>query len=81
MAEFPNTDPFKGYSVSWTQPYQSLNEFFRGKSCEEIYHDLSVEQEIDRLEAVDRIVQNQLTYPEAEAIINKVKQQRGLSND
>lgn len=81
MAEFPNTDPFKGYSVSWTQPYQSLNEFFRGKSCEEIYQDLSVEQEIDRLEAVDRIVQNQLTYPEAEAIINKVKQQRGLSND
>ena len=81
MAEFPNTDPFKGYSVSWTQPYQSLNEFFRGKSCEEIYQDLCVEQEIDRLEAVDRIVQNQLTYPEAEAIINKVKQQRGLSND
>jgi len=81
MAEFPNTDPFKGYSVSWTQPYSSLNEFFRGKTCEEIYNDDTVERELDRLEAVDRIVQNQLTYPEAERIINKVKQQRGLSND
>ena len=77
MAESPNTNPFNGYSVSWTQPYlpTSFNPFY------ERARDLQVEAEIDRLEAVDRIVQNQLTYPEAEAIINKVKQQRGLSND
>ena len=63
--------------MSWTQPYlpTSFNPFY------ERARDLRVEAEIDRLEAVDRIVQNQLTYPEAEAIINKVKQQRGLSND
>ena len=77
MAEYPNTNPFNGYSASWTQPYlpTSFNPFY------ERVKDLRVEAEIDRLEAVDRIVQNQLTYPEAEAIINKVKQQRGLSND
>ena len=77
MAESPNTNPFNGYSASWTQPYlpTSFNPFY------ERVKDLRVEAEIDRLEAVDRIVQNQLTYPEAEAIINKVKQQRGLSND
>lgn len=81
MAEFPNTDPFKGYSVSWTQPYQSLNEFFRGKTCEEIYNDLTVERELDRLEAVDKLVDEQLTYPEADAIINKLLNKRGDSND
>lgn len=77
MAESPNTNPFNGYSASWTQPYlpTNVNPFY------ERARDLRVEEEIDRLEAVDRIVQNQLTYPEAEAIINKVKQQRGLSND
>lgn len=77
MAESPNTNPFNSYSASWTQPYlpTSFNPFY------ERVKDLRVEEELDRLEAVDRIVQNQLTYPEAEAIINRVKQQRGQSND
>lgn len=81
MAQSPNTDPFNGYSITWQQPYASFDEFFRGKTCEEIYNDRSVEREIDRLEATDKLVNEMLTYPEADAIINKVKQTRGLEND
>jgi hypothetical protein len=81
MAQSPNTDPFNGYTTSWTQPYASFDEFFRGKTCEEIYNDQSVERELDRLEAVDKLVESQLTYDLADAIINKVKQTRGLEND
>ena len=81
MAQSPNTDPFNGYSTTWRQPYASFDEFFRSKTCEEIYNDDTVEREIDRLEATDKLVNEMLTYPEADAIINKVKQTRGLEND
>jgi len=66
MAEFPNTDPFKGYSATWTQPYlpTAYNPFYERK--------VDVSEEMIRIEAVDRIVQNMLTYPDAEAILNKL---------
>lgn len=71
MAVFRNTN---GFSYSWSQPYSvtSHNPF---------YQDMTVHDELVRIEAVDRIVQNQLTYPEAEAIINTIKQKRGFSDD
>ncbi len=53
MAKSPNTDPFNNtwsYDWSWTQPYVSMNDFFQGKECREIYEALSVEQELDALE-------------------------------
>jgi len=62
------------YDWSWTQPYTSMDEFFGGQSCQEIYEDLSVEAEIDALEKTDEVVQNMLTYPDAEAILNKIKE-------
>ena len=69
MDEFPNTN---GYSFSWTQPYTvSMNPF---------YNTSSVHDEMIRIEAVDNIVQNMLTYPAAEAIINKLNT-RGHTND
>ena len=76
MAEFPNTDPFKGYSVSWTQPYlpTSYNPFYT-PSPEHV-----VTEEMIRIAAVDNIVQHMLTYPDAEAIIKTVMT-RGDSND
>lgn len=76
MTEFPNTDPFKGYSASWTQPYlpTSFNPFY------ERAKDLRVEAEIDRLEMVDRWVDSMLTYPDADAIISKLNK-RGQTND
>lgn len=67
MAEFPN---MRGYSFSFSQPYlpTSFNPFY------ERARDLELEREIDRLEAADRIVQNMLTYPDAERILNKIRQ-------
>ena len=77
MAEFPNTDPFKGYSASWTQPYlpTSYNPFYQS------VQDKQLELELDRLDAVDVLVDEMLTYPDAERIINKLTKQRGDSND
>jgi len=76
MAESPNTN---GYSFSWTQPYpQGMNwqpyipQEFKGKSAGEIYHALTLEEEIARLEMVDRWVDAMLTYPDADAIMNKI---------
>ena len=67
MAESPNTN---GYSFSWSQPYNS----YYGMSAGEIYQDLTVREEMIRIEAVDNIVQNMLTYPDAEAILLKIRQ-------
>jgi hypothetical protein len=67
MDEFRNTN---GYSFSWTQPYlpTSYNPFYQ-PSPEHV-----VTEELIRIAAVDNIVDAMLTYPDAEAIINKVKQ-------
>ena len=64
MAERKN---ITGYSASWTQPYlpTSYNPFYERTPA-------SVSEEMIRIEAVDCIVQNQLTYPDAERIINTV---------
>ena len=72
MAEFPNTDPFKGYSTSWTQPYlpTSYNPFYTPK--ERVAGVNAVTEEMIRIEAVDNIVQNMLTYPDAERILNNI---------
>jgi len=63
------------YDWSWTQPYTSMNEFFQGKDCREIYKALTVEQELDRLDQTDEAIQNMLTYPDAESILNKIKEE------
>jgi len=72
MDEFPNTNGYN-MSYSWTQSYPSLNP---------VYSSNTVRDEMIRIECVDNIVQNQLTYPEAERIINTIlNKTRGLSND
>ena len=52
-----------------------MNEFFQGKECREIYEALTVEQELDRIDQTDEAIQNMLTYPDAEAILNKIKEE------
>jgi hypothetical protein len=76
MAESPNTNPFNGYSVSWTQPYlpTSYNPFYT-PSPEHV-----ATEEMIRIAAVDNIVQNMLTYPDAERILKTVMKQ-GDSDD
>ena len=72
MAEFPNTNPFNGYSTSWTQPYlpTSYNPFYTPK--ERVAGVNAVTEEMIRIAAVDNIVQNMLTYPDAERILNNI---------
>ena len=84
MAKSPNTDPFNNtwsYDCSWTQPYVSMNDFLQGKDCREIYEALSVEKELDALDKIDKRVDEMLTFPEAEAIIKRIMNKRGDSND
>lgn len=65
MDEFRNIG---GYSISWTQPYTiSMNPFYNTPSSS---HD-----EMIRIEAVDRLVESGLTHPEADRILNKLRQQ------
>ena len=73
MAKSPNTNPFNGYSTSWTQPYlpTSYNPFYTPK--ERVAGVNAVTEEMIRIAAVDNIVQNMLTYPDADAIMNKIR--------
>ena len=75
MAKSPNTTPISSMFVQWTQPYVSMDDFFQGKECREIYEALSVEKELDALDQADEAVQNMLTFPEADAILNKIRKE------
>ena len=75
MAKSPNTDPFNGYFASWTQPYVSMNGFWSNEQSERTTQKeqaITVSNEIARLDFLEDEVQNMLTYPDAEAIINKI---------
>ena len=72
MDEFRNT---RGYSVNWTQPYTTLNSFFGSPQVTSLVRNAQVEEELIRIDAVDNIVQNMLTYPDAEVILNKIKKE------
>jgi len=61
--------------AQWSQPYVSMNDFFQGKECREIYEALSVEKELDALDKADEAVQNMLTFPDVDAILNKIRKE------
>ena len=71
MAEFPNTNPFNGYSIQWTQPYlpTSYNPFYEPAAN-------TITQEMAKIEQVDSWVDSMLTYPDAERIINKIRSEQ-----
>ena len=64
MDEFPNTN---GYSFTWTQPYlpTSYNPFYERK--------VDVAEEMAKIKMVDNWVDAMLTYPDAERILKKLK--------
>lgn len=79
MAKSPNMNPANNnwsVSASWTQPYlpTSYNPFYE-PSPKHV-----VTEELIRIAAVDSIVDEMLTYPDAERILNVIKQ-RGETND
>ena len=75
MAKSPNTDPFNGYFASWTQPYVTMNGFWSNEQFErstQKEQSVTVSNELARLDFLEDEVQSMLTYPDAEAIINKI---------
>jgi len=85
MAKSPNTTPINGISesrtinginYSWTQPYPSMEGFFVPKELFERTtqeeQEITVSNELARLDHLEEEVQSMLTYPDAEAIINKI---------
>jgi|TARA_B110000858_G_C17454091_1_gene315511 hypothetical protein len=71
MAKSPNMKPANNnwsVSASWTQPYlpNSYNPFYE-PSPKHV-----ATEELIKLAAIDSIVDAMLTYPAAEAIINKI---------
>ena len=79
MAKSPNMKPANdnwSISTSWTQPYlpTSYNPFYT-PSPEHV-----ATEEMIRIAAVDNIVQNMLTYPDAERILNTVMNKGDLND-
>jgi hypothetical protein len=56
---------FEGYSFSWTQPYVSMNPLYQ-------YNELTVKEELERLNEIDDQVALMDSYPEAEALIKNI---------
>lgn len=67
MEDTPNSEPFKGYSFSFTQSYP-------GYSWPDPIKQVNVINEIARMDFLEEEIQSMLTYPDAEAILNKVMQ-------
>ena len=74
MAKSPNTDPFNGYSTNWTQPYVSMNPVYIPR-INNLDRHAQVMNELYDLECTDQQVDEMLTYPDAERIINRVMKQ------
>ena len=62
------SNKFEGYSYKFTQPYPS----FFTQEMKDLIQERKVEDEIDALDKTDEAIQNMLTYPDAEAILNKI---------
>lgn len=81
MAKSPNTNPFNGTFTQWTQPYVSMDAFNLGDNqfiravAQKAAQEEALEKEMALLDEIDARVQNQLTFPDVEAIINKVKKE------
>ena len=81
MAKSPNTTPFEGYSYSFSYKMPNyganINNFNPGISKKQ----LIVQQEMKRLEEIDKMVETRLTFPDVEAILNKVINNSGGQNE
>ena len=76
MAKSPNTTPISSMFVQWSQPYVTMEGFFVQKEQSERTtqeeQEITVSNELARLDFLEDEVQSMLTYPQAEAILNKI---------
>ena len=77
MAKSLNTTPISSMFVQWSQPYVNMQGFFVPKEQSERTtqeeQEITVSNELARLDFLEDEVQSMLTYPQAEAKINKIK--------
>ena len=57
------------YDFSWTQPYVEMQGFFAPK--EQVDH--STRKELDRIASIDKQIDLMDRYPDAEAMIERLK--------
>ena len=57
------------YDFSWTQPYVEMQGFFTPK--EQVDH--STRKELDRIASIDKQIDLMDRYPDAEAMIERLK--------
>lgn len=69
------------YDFGWTQPYVNMegfnlfdNQYIREQAQKNLKEE-QTEKELALLDSIDEDVRNMLTFPEAEAIINKIKKE------
>ena len=76
MAKSPNITPISSMFVQWSQPYVTMEGFFVPKEQFERKaqkeQEITVSNELARLDFLEDEVQSMLTYPDAEHIINKI---------
>jgi len=62
--------------VQWSQPYVTMQGFFvpneQSERTTQEEQSITVSNELSRLDFLEDEVQSMLTYPDAEAIINKI---------
>jgi len=76
MSDADDWNEYSKWTYSFTQPYNvSMNPFYQPTQAAHL------EAELDRLDAIDVLVDNMLTYPDAEVIMNKIRQQGDTPND
>ena len=76
MAKSPNITPISSMFVQWSQPYVTMQGFFvpneQSERKTQKEQEITVSNELARLDFLEDEVQSMLTYPDAEAIINKI---------
>lgn len=94
MAKSPNTTPFNGYNFKFTQDYPGwsnnfVNALYNAACGEQPKHPplteaqrIETENELAWMDYVENeFIKDELTFPEAEAIIKRIMNNRGDSND
>ena len=76
MAKSPNTTPISSMFVQWSQPYVTMQGFFvpneQVEQTTQKEQKITVSNELARLDFLEDEVQNMLTYPDVERIMNKI---------
>ena len=75
MAKSSNIIPISSMFVQWSQPYVTMQGFGQFERSAQEEQSITVSNELARLDFLEDEVQSMLTYPDAEAILNKIRKE------